>query len=45
LAETEGTPVESSAGNEIKLPPPAPALIALATNAAIATKMRCWRVS
>jgi len=45
LAETEGTPVESSAGKEIKLPPPAPALIALATKAASPTKMRCWKVS
>jgi hypothetical protein len=45
LADTEGTPVERSAGNEMKLPPPAPALIALATNAASATKSRCWSVS
>jgi hypothetical protein len=45
FAETDGTPVESNAGKEMKLPPPAPALIALATNAASPTKRRCWSVS
>jgi hypothetical protein len=44
FAETEGTPIERRTGNEMKLPPPAPALIALATKAAIATSARCWSV-
>jgi hypothetical protein len=43
LADTDGTPVASNAGNEMKLPPPAPALIAPARNAAAAISRRCWR--
>ena len=45
LADTDGSPVERSAGNEMKLPPPAPALIALATNDATAINASCWNVS
>ena len=41
FAETGGMPAASAAGNEIKLPPPAPALIALATNAAAKSKTSC----
>jgi hypothetical protein len=44
LAETDGNPMASAAGNEMKLPPPAAALIALATNAATPTKTRCETV-
>jgi hypothetical protein len=45
FADTDGTPVASNAGNEMKLPPPAPALIAPATNAAAAISRRWWRAS
>ncbi len=45
FAETDPSPVESSAGKEMKLPPPAAALIAPATNAASAMKINCCGVS
>jgi hypothetical protein len=40
LAETDGKPTARSVGNEMKLPPPAAALIALATNPANAIARR-----
>src|SRR5207244_4856933 len=39
-----GTPVKSSAGNEMKLPPPATALSAPPRMPAKNKKMACWRI-
>ncbi len=39
-----GTPVKSSAGNEMKLPPPATALSAPPKMPAKNKKMACWRI-
>jgi len=44
FAATDGTPVESNAGKEMKLPPPAPALRPLAKNEAPAISRSCWGV-
>jgi hypothetical protein len=45
FAATGGTPVARIAGNEMKLPPPAPALMPLATKAAAVMKRSAERFS